>query len=125
MIPFEVMRHLRIAADDSRNLVHTLFRHMESNQGRGMQAEMAGFKHRGYAPDNTGILQRFHPADYISFRNPQPFSDRFPWPGYEREVILQGIEYGQIGLVRQRRALMRSHLRAGTGTTGLHHSNLH
>ena len=94
MIPLEIVRYFRIAADDGRNLIRALFRHTEGNQGRGMQTEMTGFQYRGYAPDNSCFFQPLHPADNLGLSNAQPFSDRVPWPGYQREIILKNIEYG-------------------------------
>jgi hypothetical protein len=88
MIPLEIVRHFRIAADNGCNLVQSLLRYMKGNQCRGMQAERAGFKHRGYAPDNACFLQIFHPANYLGLGNVQAIRDRFPWSGNEREVIL-------------------------------------
>jgi len=97
MIPLEIVRHFRIAADNSCNLVQSLLRYMESYQCRGMQAERAGFKYRGYTPDNTRVLQIFHTANYLGLSNVQAIRNHFPWSGNEREVILQGIKNGQIG----------------------------
>ena len=103
MIPFEIVRYLRIPADDGCNLVHPFFRHTEGNQGRGMKTEMAGFQYRGYTPDNSCIFQPLHPAENLSLCNAQPSGNRIPWPGYQREIILKNIEYGQIGPVRFKR----------------------
>jgi hypothetical protein len=94
MIPSEIMRHFRIAADNGSDLINPFFRHTEGNKGCCMQAEMAGFQYRGYTPDYSCFFQSLHPDENLILRNAQPSGNRVPWPGYQREIILKNIENG-------------------------------
>ena len=80
-----------------------LFRDTEGNECCGMQAERAGLEHRGDPPYDPGLCQFFHPVESRSgSAMPSLAGDRFPWPGYQREVILQAVEDGKVGRIRGR-----------------------
>ena len=120
MVPPEIMRDLRVVADNGCNPMHSFLRNMESNQCCSRKSHVPGFKDGGYPPHNTVVIKPFQPLKQYLLGNSQALCKYSKRPGYQRDIVLEGVKNVQIRSIMQSRI---RHVPASRGSNGHHGSS--
>jgi len=96
----EVVRHFRVFADQAGHLADSFPGHRHGDKRGSSEAQRPGFDNWRDSPQDPGMAEPLQPFQKHGFRDAEPACQIFPWPGNERDLLLECIEDADVEGIR-------------------------